>query len=91
MALLISPGLRVCDADGVPINGAKVRVRVVNTLTAASLYSDAALSSSISNPVTTNAAGYPSSNGTTACGIFVQSGTYDVAFVEGMCTYLFIS
>jgi hypothetical protein len=81
MAILFPPGFRLSDADGNPLSGAKVRVRVANSETLASLYSDAALSSSISNPVITDAAGYPA-NGGNECVIYCASGTYDVAFLD---------
>lgn len=81
MATLFPPGLRLFDADGAPLSGAKVRVYTANTTTLASLYSDAALSSAISNPVVTDVAGYPA-NGGNECAIYCAAGTYDVAFLD---------
>ena len=81
MATLFPPGLRLFDADGVPLSAAKVRVYTANTTTLASLYSDAALSSAISNPVETDAAGYPA-NGGNECAIYCAAGAYDVAFLD---------
>lgn len=87
MAILFPPGLRLADADGNPISGAKVRVYIANTTTLASLFSDAGLTSTITNPVTTNAAGYPQ-NGGNACAINVAHGAYDVAFLAADDTIL---
>lgn len=87
MATLFPPGLRLLDADGNPINGGKVRVYTANTTTLASLYSDVNLSSSILNPVETDAAGYPA-NGGNECAIYCASGSYDVAFLDADDTML---
>jgi hypothetical protein len=80
MAILFPPGLRLFDADGAPLSGAKIRVYTANTTSLASLFSDSGLTSAITNPVITDAAGYPS-NGGNECGIYCASGTYDVAFL----------
>ncbi len=79
MPLLILPASRVDDADGNPLSGAKVRVYTANTTTLASLFTDSALTVPLSNPVITNAEGYPSSDGTNECLIWCASGTYDAA------------
>lgn len=81
MAQLFLPGLRLSDANGNPLSGAKVRVYTANTTTLVSLYSDAALSSSITNPVITDSAGYPANGGNEVV-INVAAGTYDVAFLD---------
>lgn len=83
MALLFPPGFRVADADGNPLSGAKVRVYIANTTTPASLFNDSGMAapSAISNPVITDAAGYPA-NGGNECAIYCASGTYDVAFLD---------
>ena len=81
MAQLFPAGLRLFDANGNPLSGAKVRVYTANTTTLVSLFSDAALSSAITNPVITDSAGYPA-NGGNECAIYVAAGTYDVAFLD---------
>jgi len=81
MATLFPPGIRIFDANGNPLSGAKIRVRNANTTDLVSLFSDSGLSSSITNPVITDAAGYPA-NGGNECAIHVASGTYDVAFLD---------
>lgn len=83
MALLpLAAGYQVCDASGVPVSGAQVRVYEVNTTTLATLYSDAAMTVALSNPVVCNSAGYPSSNGTDETLIFLADGDYDVAYLD---------
>lgn len=81
MALLVGPGTRVFDANGNLISGGKIRVYEANTTTLASIYSDAALSSALSNPCVANSAGWPAS-GSTPVQIFAASGSYDVAFLD---------
>jgi hypothetical protein len=46
----------------------------------ASLFSDSGLTTPITNPVITDAAGYPA-NGGNECGIYCAAGTFDVAFL----------
>src|SRR6185436_19334286 len=82
MALILPPDARVLNASGVAINGGQVRVYNANTTTLSTLYSDAALTVPLSNPVVCNSAGYPSINGTTYTLIFAASANYDVAFLD---------
>lgn len=82
MALLLSPGTRLGNAAGTVLNAAKVRVYNVNTTTLSTIYSDSAMTVPLSNPVTTNSAGYPSTDGSTATLIFAATGNYDVAFLD---------
>jgi hypothetical protein len=82
LPLLLSPGTRVSDADGNPLSGAKVRVYTANTTSLASLFSDDALTVPLLNPVETNADGYPSSDGSNECLIWIASGEYDLAFLN---------
>jgi hypothetical protein len=51
MAVIVRTRVPVEDAAGVPVNGGKFRVYLANTTTLASLYSDAALTVPLSNPV----------------------------------------
>lgn len=80
MAILFPAGLRLSDADGNPLSGAKIRVRDANTTDLSSLFSDSGLSSGITNPVVTDASGYPA-NGGNECVINIAAGLYDVAFL----------
>jgi hypothetical protein len=81
MALILQPGTRVLDANGAAVSGGLVRVRDANTTTLSSLFSDAALTVPLTNPVVCNSQGYPSSDGSTPTLIFAQSANYDVAFL----------
>lgn len=84
MALLIAPGVRVIDDDGNLISGGKIRVYDANTTDLSDLFSDEAMGpgSALPNPVIANAAGWPSSDGSTPTLIFTATGTYDVAFLD---------
>lgn len=82
MPLLFPPGTWVRDADGNPLSGAQVRVYDANTTSEADLFSNSGLSVALSNPVITNADGYPSSDGANECLIWIAGGEYDVAFLD---------
>lgn len=82
MALLIGAGMRVFDAAGNLINGGKIRVYDAGTTNLSSIYSNAGLSSALTNPCVSSSSGWPSSNGTTPCAIYAASGSYDVAFLD---------
>jgi hypothetical protein len=84
MAIILSPGTRVCDASGNPVSGGKVRVYNADTTTLSSLYSDEGLTVALSNPVICNSAGYPSTNSGAGSPtlIFAAESTYDVALLD---------
>lgn len=82
MALLISPGTRVIDVNGNLISGGKVRVYDQNTTNYTDLFSDAALTVPLPNPVIANSGGWPSSNPTTPTLIFAEAGAYDISFLD---------
>jgi hypothetical protein len=88
MALLLSPGVRIANAAGVPISGGKIRVYNANTTTLSSLYSDTGLTVPLANPVVCNSAGYPSSDGSNTVGIFCASANYDIAFMTAASVVL---
>lgn len=79
MAILLAPGFRTETTAGVIISGGRVRVYGANTTNLATLFSDAGLTVPLTNPVTANSAGYPTSNGTTPTLIYLADGNYDVA------------
>ncbi len=58
MALLPAARLRVTTAAGVPINGGKLRLYNANTTTLSTVYSDAALSVPLTNPVVAASDGF---------------------------------
>jgi hypothetical protein len=88
MALLLSPGVRIANAAGVPISGGKIRVYNANTTTLSNLYSDTGLTVPLANPVVCNSAGYPSSDGSNTVGIFCASANYDIAFMTAASVVL---
>lgn len=71
-ATLFDGRFRVTDANNNPLNGGKVRVYNANTTTLATVYSDAALTVPLTNPVVADSGGW-------APMIFLASGNYDVA------------
>lgn len=84
MALLFPLGLRISNATGAPISGGKVRVRLANVATLADLFSDAALTVPLSNPVVCDSAGYPSTNGGAGSptAVYSADGNFDIAFLS---------
>lgn len=75
---LIEPVLQFEDGNGVPYAGGSISFYVVGTGTLQDVYSDAALTTPLTNPVTLNAAGRTS---TSAVGVdtpvYLQQKTYD--------------
>jgi hypothetical protein len=88
MALLLPPGARVTTAAGVVISGGKVRVYNANTTTLSTLFSDATLSTPLTNPVNTNSAGYPVTAGNAVTLVFLADGNYDVAFLDASSVFV---
>ena len=80
---LISPILQFTDASGVPLAGGSLTFVQVGTSTAQVVYSDSALTVSLGNVVTLNAAGRTS---TSASGpdttVYLQQKTYDVTLKD---------
>jgi hypothetical protein len=58
MAVIVRTRVRVEDENGVAINGGKARFRDANTLNLTSLYSDATLSTPLTNPVVADGNGW---------------------------------
>lgn len=80
---LISPILQFTDDDGVPLAGGSLTFVQVGTSTAQAVYSDSALTVSLGNVVTLNAAGRTS---TSSVGpdtpVYLQQKTYDVTLKD---------
>jgi hypothetical protein len=72
MAVIVRTRVRVEDAAGMPVNGGKFRVYLANTTTLASLFSDAALTVPLTNPVVAGSDGWCPE-------IFAASANYDCA------------
>ena len=81
MALIWPFGGKLTDSSGNALSGAKFRVYTANTTTLASLYSDAALTQAITNPVISQSDGMLA-NGGNECAVYVAAGTYDVAILS---------
>lgn len=81
MALIWPFGLKLTDSSGNALSGAKLRVYTANTTTLANLYSDAALTQAISNPVIAQSDGMLA-NGGNECAVYVAAGTYDIAILS---------
>lgn len=54
---IITSFQQICDANGDPVNGAKINVYDVGTTTPKTVYSDTGLSVSVANPIVTDSAG----------------------------------
>ena len=57
MALLLEPGLQYEDANGDPLSAGTITFYDTNTTTLKAVYSNAALTTSITNPYTLDAGG----------------------------------
>lgn len=67
------------DSNGDPVSGAKIYVYDAGTTTPQSLYSDTALSVSVSNPIITNSAGRTTTDGGTTVGmVYKAAGSYKI-------------
>lgn len=58
MAVIFSPRIRALDSNADPISGATLRINLSGTSTLASVYSDAALTVPLTNPVVADSAGW---------------------------------
>lgn len=75
---LIEPLLQFCDENGVPYAGGSVTFVQVGTSTAQDVYSDAALTTTLGNVITLNAAGRFSTSSTGPdTAVYLQQKTYD--------------
>lgn len=73
-SLLLDPFAPVLDANGKPVNNAKVWVYDEGTTDPASIYSDKALSTALAQPVRTNSAGRLINGSNARVAIFVAGG-----------------
>lgn len=73
-SLLLDPFAPVLDANGKPVNNAKVWVYDEGTTDPASIYSDKSLSTALSQPVRTNSAGRLINGSNARVAIFVAGG-----------------
>lgn len=76
----ILPGLppQFFTIAGVPASGAKLCFTASGTSNRLDVFSDAALTSALPEPVTLSAAGYPQTSGNAPTAIFIQSKSYRV-------------
>ncbi len=66
------------DANGVPVSGAVIYFYNAGTTTPRTVYSDAALTTSLGTSVTCNSAGVPTSNGSTVVEVYTGTTAYKV-------------
>lgn len=71
MAALDNPFFRITDDDGHAVSGGKLRIRDANTTDLSAVYSNAALSTPLTNPVEADSAGFIPP-------IYIAPGTYDI-------------
>lgn len=64
------------NSDGTPLSGGQLFVYAAGTTNKVSLYSNNTLSTTITNPVVLNSRGETTSDGSTACAIWMADGTY---------------
>jgi hypothetical protein len=72
MATLVDDRFRITTAAGVPVSGGKLRIYNANTTTLSTIYSDAALSVPLTNPVVADSGGW-------CAQVFIGDGAYDLA------------
>lgn len=75
MALLSPAGQRITSAAGLPISGGKAQIYDVNTTTLSAVFSNAAMSTPLTNPVVADANGWLPA-------IFAAEGSYDIAHLS---------
>lgn len=76
---VFDPGFRITDnATGAVVSGAVLEFYDAKTTTPKTIYSDAALSTSLGTTVTCDSLGYPTSDGTTKTQIYVGTAAYKV-------------
>ncbi len=81
MALIWPFGVKLTDSSGNALSGAKLRVYTAGTTTPANLFSDAGLSTGITNPVVADADGMLA-NGGNECAVYIAEGSYDIAILS---------
>ncbi len=87
---LIQPILQFSDEDGVPYAGGSVTFVQVGTSTAQNVYSDAALTTSLGNVITLNAAGRFSTSATGPdTAVYLQQKTYDYTLKDASGTTIY--
>lgn len=76
-------GYRLTDSStGAPLSGAKIYFYDAGTNTLKTIYSDAELTNTLSNPIITDALGYPTSNGVAKTLIYVGTSSYKVVIAN---------
>lgn len=73
-SIVFQAGTRILDANGKPVNNAKIYVYDAGTTNESSVYSDKALSSALTQPIRTNSGGLPITSGDAETLIYVASG-----------------
>lgn len=91
MALLPEPRLRVTTAAGVPVSGGKLRLYDANTTNLTSVFTDAGLTTPLTNPIVAASDGYLPQffaiEGTTVDGAFLTAADVEItgqAFVDAV-------
>jgi ribose 5-phosphate isomerase len=72
------PGFRVINGYGLPVSGAKLKFFDSGTTTPKTVYSDSDLGTSLGSTVTCDSQGYPTSDGSTKCQVYVGIADYKV-------------
>ena len=90
---IFNPGFRVLDTDGTPVSGAKIKFYDAGTSTPKTVYSDAALSTSLGSIVYTRSDGYPvaSSGSSTTVHVYTGIAAYKVEITDSSDVSIFPS
>lgn len=86
---LIDPILQFVDGNGVPYASGTVTFYAAGTTTLQDIYSDTGLSVALTNPMTLNAAGRSSSNGTNTSPVYFQPLAYDYTLKDSAGTVIY--
>ena len=76
------PAFFVPDSNGDPVSGAKINVYDAGTTDAQTVYSDSALTTALPNPIICDAAGMPTTNGTTLAEVYVGTAAYKLVITD---------
>lgn len=81
---VFDPGFRVTDANGEPVNNAKIKFRAAGPGATKTVYSDKELSVALGHTIRTRADGYPvvSEGSSTTCLIFLGSDAYHIEITD---------
>jgi hypothetical protein len=79
---VFAPAAFIPYSNGDPVSGAKINVYDAGTTDAQTVYSDSALATALPNPIICDAAGMPTTNGTTLTEVYVGTAAFKVVITD---------